>query len=211
MPMQQLFLKEFTTELILNSLPAKESEELEKIRKEELVDKKQEIQKPREMLQRSMLRKEDTGHFQHFHPQGHIKQLKLPKPFEHKRLERPKPEIKKEISGGNPKEPIDASLGKIEPLLNNPEIFSIECPGPEKFIIIKRGNLRTPIKLILGKDEIESILNYFSQQTNIPRVGGVFKAILNNVIITAIASEFAGPRFIITKTNPRPSPYLEAP
>ena len=60
----------------------------------------------------------------------------------------------------------------------------------------------------MDKNEINSILDYFSNETKIPRTGGVFKAILGNLIITAIDSEFGGPRFIITKIYSKDSEFF---
>ncbi|PIN94352.1 hypothetical protein COU53_03830 [Candidatus Pacearchaeota archaeon CG10_big_fil_rev_8_21_14_0_10_30_48] len=97
---------------------------------------------------------------------------------------------------------------KVKSLIDDPTISSIECLGPEKFILIHRGQNISPIKLELDKNEINDILDYFSKEARIPRIKGVFKAIVNNLVVTAINSEFGGPRFIITKIHPRESVYL---
>jgi len=141
MQLQNLFLKEFTKQLIINSL----SEE----------DK-----------------------------------LKLKQPTQ------PAPEQK------------EFTLNKIKEILQDRNIMSIECTGPGRFILIDKPGGKTSIQVTLDQEEIEEIINFFSHKTRIPRVGGIFKAILNNLTITAIDSEFGGPRFIITKILPQQSRYL---
>ena len=99
-------------------------------------------------------------------------------------------------------------INKIKPLIKDPSITKIECIGPEKYLIINKGFEINSIKITLDKNEINSILDYFSNETKIPRTGGVFKAILGNLIITAIDSEFGGPRFIITKIYSKDSEFF---
>ena len=99
-------------------------------------------------------------------------------------------------------------IKKIMPLLEDPLVTRIECIGPGKFLLINKNLQINSVKLTLDKNEINYILNYFSQEAKIPRIGGVFKAIVNNLIITAIDSEFGGPRFIITKIYSKESEFL---
>lgn len=99
-------------------------------------------------------------------------------------------------------------MEKIIPLLEDELVTEIECLGPEKFLIIHKSFNTIPLKLSLDKYEIESILNFFSREARIPRIGGIFKAIINNLIINAIDSEFGGPRFIVSKIHSTESDYL---
>jgi hypothetical protein len=55
------------------------------------------------------------------------------------------------------------------------------------------------VQLALSENEILSILKEFSERTKVPLIPGVFKALYNNLLITAIVSESAGNRFIIEK------------
>jgi hypothetical protein len=100
-------------------------------------------------------------------------------------------------------------MEKIAPLIDDGLVTNIECFGPGKFISIDRGPRTITTRVSLDENEIESILNQFSKEARIPRIGGVFKAIINNLVINAIDSDFGGPRFIITKIHPRESEYLE--
>jgi hypothetical protein len=92
-------------------------------------------------------------------------------------------------------------LNQIEQLIANPTIAVVECPGPGRFILVKKGFKKIATKITLNREEIEEILNYFSNESRIPRIGGVFKAIVDNLILTAIDSPYGGPKFIITKTR----------
>ena len=197
MNLSNQFLEKFTKELILNSAPAYILEEIEEKRRESFRKKinlelepkidfkvKPEVNFPKEMKP-SLL--------------GSNLDLK-------QSLEDELPVKEKEIEI----KPLEKSKGleKIDPLIQNQTISGIECPGPGKFIQIHKGVNQESIKLTLDKDEIESILSHFAEETNTSRKSDVFKAILNNLVITAIDSEFGGPRFIITKIHSKESEYL---
>jgi hypothetical protein len=100
-------------------------------------------------------------------------------------------------------------MEKIIPLLEDDKITEVECLGPEKFLLLHRNFESESSRITLDKYEIESILDFYSRKSNIPRVGGTFKAIVNNLIINAIDSDFGGPRFIISKIHPNESKFLE--
>ena len=91
------------------------------------------------------------------------------------------------------------ALGKLEPLLKDTSIQSIECPGPGKNLLIKRYNKINVTKTILNQAEISSIINDFSEKARIPIVGGILKAAVGDLVISAVISEFVGSRFIINK------------
>ncbi len=91
---------------------------------------------------------------------------------------------------------------RIQPLLNNPTISSVECPGPGKNIIINKSGLVQTVALTLNQEEIDEIMNEFSSKTKIPLIKGVFRAALGNIIISAVLSDFVGTRFHIEKIHP---------
>tara|TARA_Y100000310_G_C20117449_1_gene549922 strand:- start:115 stop:564 length:450 start_codon:yes stop_codon:yes gene_type:complete len=97
------------------------------------------------------------------------------------------------------------NLGKLGSYLNDPSVQSIECPGPGKDIIIKKRNRMETIKISLGEEEITTLINNFSKESMIPMMGGILKAAVGDLIISAVISEFVGSRFIINRiiTNPR--------
>lgn len=179
MSLKNTFLEEFTEELILNSLSLGLKQELE------------EKNKLRENQLNLLLA-----------PKLEFKEELEEKPEEEIDLEEEELKEKLKLPEG------DFSLGRIESILLDDSVISIECAGPGRYLLINRRGRNMPVHMSLTKQEIEDILNYFSKETRIPRIGGIFKAILNNMIITAIDSEFAGPRFIITKMMGTESRYL---
>ena len=109
----------------------------------------------------------------------------------------------------NPKYPVKPSpptnkvdLGKIDILLADPRIQGIECTGPNKRILVRKDGTTLATKMSLTKEEIKSILDLFSTKSKIPLIGGVFKAAIGNLMVTAVTSEFVGDRFIIKKRSP---------
>ena len=95
--------------------------------------------------------------------------------------------------------PAGFNLGKIEIFFKDPYVQSIECPGPGQNILVKKMNHVTPTRMTLNREEIDSIINSFSQNAKIPVVGGILKAAVGNLIISAVISEFVGSRFIINR------------
>ena len=112
-----------------------------------------------------------------------------------------KPEIANIRAKNNFPEKIQ-EFGKLNPLLNDKLITIIECPGPEKQIIIKRAGQMNLTRVVLSQKEIDSIIKIFSEKTKIPVIGGVFRASLENLSISAVISDFVGTRFIINKISP---------
>jgi DNA-directed RNA polymerase subunit H (RpoH/RPB5) len=185
MELKDRFFGLFVKELLMNSLDPFEKQRIEEKRKklqqlkkemETLMDEKINIQLPKipqnQPVQQSLITNQNN--------------LPLKQPSQ----------ISQETQ-----ENLTPNLQKVERMIQDPTVAVIECPGPGKFIIIKRGFKRFPTRVILNKDEIEEILNYYSEESRIPRIGGVFKAIVDNQVLTAIDSSYGGPRFIITKTR----------
>ncbi|MDO8563566.1 MAG: hypothetical protein Q7R87_01000 [Nanoarchaeota archaeon] len=91
------------------------------------------------------------------------------------------------------------SLNKIVPFLKDKIVQSIECKGPGRPLLVLKGGIIQVTNTILTKEEIDLIMEQISNETRIPLMSGLFKALLGNVIITAAISEFVGTRFIIEK------------
>ena len=191
------FLYEFTKELILNSAPAYLRDKELDMQEKELKIKKdveQKLEKPIYNQQKAPI---------------------IQKP-EYVQINKPNIYIKKDNVYQNQNEPVRSEseelqgiqLGKIRGMINDLNVISIECPGPNKFIIISTLTKVIPTQIMLNKNEINRIIESFSQESKIPRIGGVFKAIVNNLVITAIDSEYAGPKFIISKIRGNPSQFL---
>ncbi|MBS3092039.1 hypothetical protein J4466_01325 [Candidatus Pacearchaeota archaeon] len=198
MPHNILFLQQFTKELIINSTPKEflRKLELQDINKKEQV--KEELKS--EMLQEKIEIKPDIPSIVHQLPT-----IPIPRRQNVKSMQIPSPLLKTNNQFSNYQ---GLELGKITPIIVNQGVISIECPGPGKLISVRSIGRATPTKMMLNKEEINSIIESFSQQAKIPRIGGIFKAIVNNLVITAIDSDVAGPRFIITKVHPQPSQFL---
>jgi len=191
------FLYEFTKELILNSAPAYLRDKELDMQEKELKIKKdveQKLEKPIYNQQKAPI---------------------IQKP-EYVQINKPNIYIKKDNVYQNQNEPVRSEseelqgiqLGKIRGMINDLNVISIECPGPNKFIIISTLTKVIPTQIMLNKNEINRIIESFSIESKIPRIGGVFKAIVNNLVITAIDSEYAGPKFIISKIRGNPSQFL---
>lgn len=93
---------------------------------------------------------------------------------------------------------------KISKILSDPAVIGLECPGPDKNLIVNRSGRPQPMALTFTKEEIDDLLKEYSRQTRIPLViPGVFKAVLGSNMLTAVTSEFVGTKFMIQKrTNP---------
>jgi len=98
--------------------------------------------------------------------------------------------------------PKEFILGNLESLLKDSSIQSLECPGPGKNILVKKYNKVNVTKLILSQEEITNIIEMFSQKARIPITGGILKAAVGDLVISAVISSFIGSRFIIDKITP---------
>ena len=93
-------------------------------------------------------------------------------------------------------------LVKLSILIRDPLVKIIECNGPDENIIVigMMGRKPTPIKL--SKEEMNEILEKFSGASKIPLHGGLFKAAVGNMIMSAVISDIAGIKFVIRKISP---------
>jgi hypothetical protein len=96
----------------------------------------------------------------------------------------------------------EESLKKINHLIQDKSIQMIECPGPKKNVLVRVHSRINTTKITLEDQEIKEIINYFSASAKIPVINGILKAAINDLIISAITSEFVGSRFIIKKKTP---------
>lgn len=107
-----------------------------------------------------------------------------------------KEEFKPSMSAQQPPTP---GLSKILPIISQPDISSVECPSPGKQLLINKYGSIQISNLSLSEEEVKQILQEVSQKTRIPVISGVFKAMFDNYIFTAVVSDFVGTRFIIQK------------
>lgn len=99
----------------------------------------------------------------------------------------------------------DIDLGKLNPLAKDPMVRIIDCPGPDQNLIVV-GNMGTKkTGIILGRDEINGIIEKFSKESKIPINEGVFKVVVGRFIFLAIISEIIGSRFTLRKMIAAPN------
>lgn len=226
-----LFLKLFAKELISKSKPKIEVE-IKKVEETKKITEIEGLEKPEIKKEEVVEKKETTKEISELtKPIGHeklIPSILLPtKP----KVEIPKPPIKnltgplKPITmpltshpssisasiepskftmpiSGIPEIEGEVNLGKLNMFLMDSAVTEIECPGPGKFVLLRKVGQVNITKITLTQKEISEIVESFSKQARIPLISGVFKASIGNLTITAIISEFVGSRFIIYKASP---------
>src|SRR3989344_1426875 len=153
MPHNILFLQQFTKELIINSTPKEflRKLELQDINKKEQV--KEELKS--EMLQEKIEIKPDIPSIVHQLPT-----IPIPRRQNVKSMQIPSPLLKTNNQFSNYQ---GLELGKITPIIVNQGVISIECPGPGKLISVRSIGRATPTKMMLNKEEINSIIIFFPQ------------------------------------------------
>jgi hypothetical protein len=206
---KQFFLLAFTRELIKNY----SSEAIIKIEaKEEL--KKEEIKEKA---------KEAVKEFEKPLKLSPVKQLKaiteptfkpLPKPFvarPRRRLMIPKPNLPQRLQYIQPV-PTTAQLdlGKLNPLIQDPNVQAVECNGPDQKIIVMSPGERTT-EVTLTKEEIDQIINNFSQASKIPVTEGILRIAYGRLLLSAIVSGVVGSKFVIKKMRLPPPMTPGAP
>lgn len=138
-------------------------------------------------------------------PQKHVFQ----KPIE-KKQEMPITKIAVE-----PVQPGEFNYGKISFLINDHLVTSIECPGENKNVIIRRAGSTIKTQIMLTKEEILETIKSFSEKAKIPLIEGMLNARILDLEISAIVSETTSPSFIIKRNiiqvNPIQPSSLERP
>lgn len=94
---------------------------------------------------------------------------------------------------------IELNLGELNSLLADPAVNVIESNGSNQAVIVRGAMGTKPTNIILSKEEIDGIIQTFSKKSKIPANEGAVKIALGRYILSAIISEEAGSRFIITK------------
>ena len=90
-------------------------------------------------------------------------------------------------------------LGKLNPLIRDSLVKVIECNGANEKIVVMGRMGRKSTKIILTKEEIDNIINKFSEATKIPVQEGVFKVVFGRLIFSAIVSGVVSSKFLIRK------------
>lgn len=90
-------------------------------------------------------------------------------------------------------------LGKLNPYLNDSHVQSIESEGPNEKVYVNGSMGRKPTKVVLSKEEIDSVIDTFSKSAKIPKTEGLYKVVTNNLMLSAMISDTIGSRFVIKK------------
>ena len=101
---------------------------------------------------------------------------------------------------------IQVDIGKLNILVNDQNVRTIECNGPEEPIVVRGSMGAKNTNIILNEEEVNDVLRKFSDASRIPISEGIFKIIVGKLILSAIVSEVVGSKFIIRKMAP-PSPF----
>lgn len=208
------FLIIFTRELIKN-YSRKEITKLESIvekRKGEKIPVQQQQVAPQQIIfrketpaftpvKKEIPRKIETTQFTQPMRRPMIQQVKpiliIPEPALPKHLEYLKP------LPSSPSEKIEIDLGKLTPLLKDPAVKIIEGSPDERVKVM--GSMGTRVTdIFLSKEEIDGIINKFSEVSKIPAIEGIYRVVVGNLILSAIISEVIGSRFVIKKMPSQP-------
>lgn len=95
----------------------------------------------------------------------------------------------------------EIDLGKLNPLIKDPLVKVIECNGSNEKIIVMGIMGRKPTPITLNEEDIEDVIYTFSENSRIPVHEGIFKAVVGNLIISALVSEVIESKFIIRKVS----------
>jgi len=94
------------------------------------------------------------------------------------------------------------NLKKLNLLASDHDVSIIECPGPDKLVLVKKNGQINLTKVSLSQEEMNQVIRNFSEKSRIPLMEGVFKARVGNFTISAIITQSAGSSFIIYKSSP---------
>ena len=95
----------------------------------------------------------------------------------------------------------EVDVGKLNSLVQDPNVMSIEIEGPNKNVFVsgRMGSKKTGV--VLTKDEIEKIINNFSVSAKIPLSEGVNKIAHGRLVLNAILSDKLDKRFSLKKIS----------
>jgi len=109
--------------------------------------------------------------------------------------------VVKPVGSGETKVESGAGYKKIVPLLGDPSVSMIECPGADKTVSIVRMGMRQPTRIVLSLGDVDDILDVISDKAHIPLLEGVFRAAVDDYSVNAVISKVIGSRFVIKKAQ----------
>ena len=101
---------------------------------------------------------------------------------------------------------VEIDLFKLNPLIQDAAVRIIEV-NPDERVIVSGIMGTMPVNIILNKEDIDRVINKFSEASKIPISEGIYKIVVGNLVLSAIVSETISSKFIIKKMliNPNPS------
>jgi len=105
----------------------------------------------------------------------------------------------KQVSKVSAVKPDNTKLGSLIYLLSDPNVSSLECPGPGKPIVLnKSGNMENS-SMTFSQEDIKGVMDEVARKTGQKFDSGFVKAAIGNFIVSAVISEFVGTRFVMQK------------
>lgn len=92
-------------------------------------------------------------------------------------------------------------LGKLDPLIQDPMVKSIECGGAGENVVVNGTMGRKITNIVLSEVEIQDVLKEVSKEAKIPLQEGIFRVALGNLIVSAIISDVVSSKFEIHKMS----------
>jgi hypothetical protein len=202
----RIFFLKFTKELIRNSV-SEDLEGLKKIIKEsEFIIEPKTSLTPKFKPQYKKIPKEEFSFQKQKISTKEILSMNIP-PSAQRILKIPESKLPLQLQYLKPiPSEKEINLGKLNKLIKDPLIKTIECNGPDEKIIITTP-ARKLTEITLSKEEIIEIIEKFSQATKIPIEEGIIKIAFGKLVISAIISEVVGSKFIIKKLFYNPNFY----
>ena len=98
-----------------------------------------------------------------------------------------------------PRLPSYSDFKKLSALLSDPSVSYIECPGAGKNVLVSRYGQKQITKIQPNKEDIREFLESVAEKARVPMLEGVFRAAVDNFMVSAVVSDMIGSRFIIKK------------
>lgn len=216
--LREHFLETFVRAMVINSYDPKKDKELqEKFMKDKLSDMTDDLKKakppveyiggrPLPQLPKAHMappQPPETHQFQKrfglVEPRAHPAPARIPKIPTRSPIPLPQWQPTQMRPGQKPE---TINLGKLAGILIDPSVLSVECPGPYKNLLVNRGGSIQASGITLTPEEINAVMHNISEQTRIPLTPGVFRAAVQDLVVTAVLSDYVGTRFMVQKRNP---------
>jgi hypothetical protein len=201
---REIFLRKFVSQLILNSYSPEQDRTRERLR---------EVKIERPILVQPKETETHPGPLPKKVAKKNVRRAPLrrrimtspQRPKKIQKIQEEKPQTlleQKPVIPSQNIEQVAVNLGKVAQFLRDPSVLSIECPGPRKNILVNRSGAIQTTPLTLTKEEISALIQEISDKTKIPIVPGLFKTAFQDLILTAVISDYVGTRFILQKMSP---------